>query len=116
MARFTALLAVTVFALSGCQLPTAGSTQYEGTVTAVDREKVVMSNPVVTGRSDHAVPVLCRLPWIGSYFRSVGVGREAMNGQVEILRTEIRSIDVCSGKNDGVEPADNMAASHVPSP
>jgi hypothetical protein len=127
MAKLTVLLAISVFALSGCPKPTAAtslavpgvlpipegavgqhcvvhlktppnsSTQYEGTVTAVDHDKVVMSNPVVYGRTDNSVPVLGRLPWVGRYFRSVGIGREVMNGEVEIRRTEIRSIDVSSG-------------------
>jgi hypothetical protein len=120
-------------ALAGCQLPIAGnpppvanvvpiqqemvgkccvvemvsspksSQQYEGAVTAITDDKLVLSKPTFTGRTEHRTPILGDLPWTGRLFRNVGIGRENLDRDVEISRAKIKSIKLSAA--DAVDAA-----------
>jgi len=120
-------------ALAGCQLPTTGnqplvasvvpiqqemigkrcvvemvsspksSHQYEGAVTAITEDKLILSKPTFTGRTEHRTPILGDLPWTGRLFRNVGIGRTTLDRDVEISRAEIKSIKLSAA--DAVDAA-----------
>ncbi len=56
---------------------------HEGTLEAVLKDEIVISR-VVEGRSERITPVLGQLPFIGRYFRQVGVGRAVVTSRIAI--------------------------------
>jgi hypothetical protein len=71
------------------------TSSFWGTVKSRSEEQITLTNVATTGRSEHLVPIISRIPYVNRMFKNVGIGASQLAEDDVVVRVkEISSAQV----------------------